>query len=340
VKVLFIGGTGIISTACTALAAERGIELTLLNRGKAHMSLPAGVKTITADVRNEAEAAAALAGKTFDAVADFIAFTPDDIERNIRLFTGKTDQFIFISSASAYHKPVTHYRITESTPLANPYWQYSRNKIACEEKLLAEYRSDRFPAVIVRPSYTYGDTLIPLNLNSHSRPWSVIDRMKRGKKIIIPGDGTSLWTNTHNTDFAKGFVGLLGNLQTIGHAFHITSDESMTWDQFHQVVGQIVGAPPKFCHVPTDTLIAHNPDLEGGLLGDKSWSVVFDNSKIKSFVPDFVCTTPFRIGVARTIAKFAADPAKQAIDEEWNKWCDDVIAAQERALPLKRKSEE
>src|SRR5229473_6758172 len=249
-RVLFIGGTGIISSASTALAAERGIDLTLLTRGRRAAHLPTGVKTLAVDIDDAAGAASALHGASFDAVVDWIAFTPAHIERDLELFRGRTRQYIFISSASAYQKPSTHYLITESTPLSNPHWDYSRNKIACEERLLRAYREEGFPATIVRPSLTYGQNLIPLVINSWERSYTVVDRMLKGQKVIVPGDGTSLWVITHNTDFAKGFIGLLGHEQSFGHAFHITTDEVLTWDQLYRTVGTAVGVQPRIVHIP------------------------------------------------------------------------------------------
>src|SRR5215469_7553951 len=229
-KILFVGGTGVISTACTQLAVDRGMDLTVLNRGRQAADLPAGVEHLKLDMDDAAAVKACLAGRSFDAVVDWIAFEPAQVERDIALFRGRTRQYIFISSASVYQKPATHYLITESTPLANPHWDYSRNKIACEERLMKAYREEGFPATVVRPSLTYGETLIPLVLNSWADlSYTAVGRMLRGKKLVVPGDGSSLWVITHNTDFAKGFVGLLGNAQTIGHAFHITSDEVLTW---------------------------------------------------------------------------------------------------------------
>src|SRR5262252_4622145 len=253
--ILFIGGTGVISTACTALAVERGMEVTLLRRGERYAPVPNGVKTITADI-NHPSLAQKLGSLKFDAVVDFIAFTPADIERDIALFRGRTRQFIFISSASAYQKPQTSYLITESTPLANPYWEYSRNKIACEERLVQAYREEGFPITIVRPSHTYGETQIALAINSWAKSYTVIDRMRRGKKVIVPGDGSSLWVITHNTDFAKGLVGLLGREQTIGHAFQITSDEVMTWDQWYRITAEAAAVEPQTVHIPSDFLAA------------------------------------------------------------------------------------
>jgi nucleoside-diphosphate-sugar epimerase len=330
-RVLFIGGTGIISTACTRLAIERGIDLTLLTRGQHAADLPAGVRTITADIDDAAATARALADSKFDAVVDWIAFTPAHVERDLALFRGRTEQYIFISSASAYQKPVGHYLITESTPLANPYWQYSRDKIACEEFLMKAYRDEGFPITIVRPSLTYGDTQIPLAVNSWPKSFTIVDRMRRGKEVIVPGDGTSLWVITHNSDLAKGLVGLLGHSQAIGHAFHITSDEVMCWDQFYRLTAEAAGTEAKIVHIPSDFLAACNPEKLGSLVGDKSVSVVFDNSKIKRFVPGYCATTPFREGIRRTIAWFDADPSRQVIDQEANARWDVLLEAWERA---------
>src|ERR1700730_12041739 len=252
-RILFIGGTGIISVASTALAAQRGLDITLLSRGQHASVLPAGVKTLIADV-NDPAALLKLEQESFDAVVDWIAFTPADIERDLKLFRGRTRQFVFISSASAYQKPQTHYLITESTPLANPYWDYARNKIACEERLMKAYSDEGFPVTIVRPSLTYGETLIPLVLNSWQQSYTAFDRMIRGQKLVVPGDGSSLWVITHNTDFAKVLVGLLGHPQAVGHAFHITSDEVLTWDQLFRIVGAAVGVETQLVHIPPTSL--------------------------------------------------------------------------------------
>ena len=328
-KVLFIGGTGIISTACTALAAERGIDLTLWNRGRRAALLPASVKTAAVDIEDEAAAALALGGARFDVVVDWVAYTPAQIERDLRLFRGRTRQYIFISSASAYQKPPSHYLITESTPLSNPYWEYSRNKIACEERLLRAYREEGFPVTIVRPSLTYGETQVTLAVNSWAKSYTVVDRMRHGKKVIVPGDGTSLWVITHNTDFAKGLVGLLGHEQAIGHAFHITSDEVMCWDQFYRIVAEAAGAQPQLVHIPSDFIAACQPDEVGSLIGDKAVSVVFDNTKIKRFVPGYCATVPFAQGIRRTLAWFDADPARKQIDDQANAAWDKLIDAYE-----------
>ena len=328
-RVLFLGGTGIISTASTRLAAERGIHLTLMTRGLRAANLPAGVNSLTADVDDPAGAARALGDAGFDAVVDWIAFTPAHIERDLQLFRGRTRQLVFISSASAYQKPATHYLITESTPLANPYWEYSRNKIACEERLMRAYREEGFPVTIVRPSLTYGETQIPMAINSWAKSYTVVDRMRRGKKVIVPGDGSSLWVITHNSDFAKGLVGLLSLEQAIGHAFHITSDEVMCWDQYYRITGQAAGVEPQLVHMPSDFIAACLPDALGGLTGDKSVSVVFDNSKIKRFVPGYCATVPFGQGIRRTLAWFDADPARRQIDEEANRQWDRLIEAWE-----------
>ena len=330
-RVLFIGGTGIISTACTRLAAERGIELTLLTRGQRSAGIPAGVRALAVDIENSEQAAQVLAGESFDAVVDFIAFTPAQIERDLALFRGRTRQFIFISSASAYQKPVGHYLITESTPLANPFWDYSRNKIACEDRLMQAYREEGFPITIIRPSLTYSQTQVTLPVNSWAKSYTAVDRMRRGKKVIVPGDGTSLWVITHNTDFAKGLVGLLGLEQAIGHAFHITSDEVMTWNQFYGIVGEAAGVEPQLVHMTSDFIGSCLPESLPGLVGDKAVSVVFDNSKIKRFVPEFCATVPFGQGIRRTLAWFDADPARRQVDDAANAKWDRMIELYERS---------
>ena len=331
-KVLFIGGTGIISIACTKLAVERGIELTLVRRGQRAASIPESVRTIAADIGDEDAARKALAGEKFDAVVDWTVFTPDQIERDIRLFRDRTDQFIFISSASAYQKPVSHYLITESTPLANPYWQYSRDKIACEDRLMQEYRGNGFPITIVRPSLTFGDTQIVLAVNSWQKSYTTVDRMRRGKRVIVPGDGSSLWVVTHNSDFAQGLVGLLGHRQAIGHAFHITGDEVLTWDQIYTITAQAAGVEPQLIHIASDFLAACRPEMLGGLTGDKAASVVFDNTKIKRFVPGYCAKVPFAEGIERTIAWFDAAPERRVVDEEANTAWDKIIAGYEKGL--------
>jgi nucleoside-diphosphate-sugar epimerase len=328
-KVLFIGGTGIISTACTRLAIEQGIDLTLLNRGRRSVDVRRGVKALTADIEDAVAVSQALAGASFDVVVDWIAFRPADIERDIALFRSRTRQFVFISSASAYQKPVSHYLITESTPLANPYWDYSRLKIACEDRLMRAYREEGFPVTIVRPSLTYGDTQITLAINSWTKSYTVVDRMRRGKKVIVPGDGSSLWVITHNTDFAKGLSGLLGHEQAIGHAFHITSDEVMCWDQWYRITAEAAGAEPQLVHIPSDFIAACNPESRGSLLGDKAASVVFDNTKIKRFVPGYCATVPFSLGIRHTLAWFDADPARRQVDADAGDLWDKLIEAYE-----------
>ena len=331
-KVLFIGGTGLISEAVSKLAIARGIELYLFNRGKRDGFVPEGAKVITGDIRDAQSAAAALEGHVFDVVVDWIAFTPEHVSVDIELFRGRTKQYIFISSASAYQKPPKNYIITEeATPLENRYWQYSRDKIACEQ-LLEEQAEAGFPVTIVRPSFTYGDTMIPAALNSWPHPWSLIARIRAGRPIIVHGDGSSLWTMTHNTDFAKGFVGLLGREEAIGQAYHITSDEVLTWNQIYEAIGAAAGVEPKLVHISSDFLVAHDPELEGGLLGDKSVTSVFDNSKIKSLVPEFEATLSFAEGIKRTVAWFEAHPERCTVDEAWNEQMDAIIAAHAAGL--------
>jgi nucleoside-diphosphate-sugar epimerase len=330
-KILFIGGTGIISTACVELALARGFEVALLNRSL-RGRVP-GTDQLTADLGDPSAVAAALGGGTWDAVADFVAYTPAQVGERIRLFRGRTAQYLFISSASAYQKPLAHYLITESTPLANPWWQYSRDKIACEELLNRACRDEGFPATIVRPSFTYGNTVVPLSVNSWAQSYTAVDRMRRGLPVVVQGDGLSLWTMTHNSDFAKGFVGLLGHRGSIGHAFHITSEEALTWNQIYEATAEAAGAPPpRLVHIATDFISACLPDHLGGLQGDKSHSAVFDNSKIRRFVPDYVATTRFRDGIARTLAWFDADPARRQIDAAANAAWDWLIQAYDRGL--------
>jgi nucleoside-diphosphate-sugar epimerase len=328
-KVLFIGGTGNISAACARLAAEQSIDLTILNRGLRSANIPRGVRSLAADVEDASAVSQALGESSWDAVVDWIGFRPADVERDIERFRGRTRQFIFISSASVYQKPVSHYLISESTPLANPYWDYSQQKIACEERLMLAYREEGFPVTIVRPSHTYGDTQIPLAINSWRKSYTVVDRMRRGKKVIVPGDGSSLWVITHNSDFAKGLIGLLGREQAMGHAFHITGDEVMCWDQWYRITAEAAGAEPRLVHMPSIFLSACMPEARGGLLGDKSGSVVFDNTKIKRFVPGYCATVPFSVGIRRTMAWFDADPRRREVDVEADALYDKLIEAYE-----------
>jgi len=332
-KALFIGGTGTISMAITRqLAKDPDWELYLLNRGTRNAALPAGVKTITADIHDETQAEKALEGMSFDCVCDFIGFTQEQAERDYRLFAGRTKQFMFISSASAYQKPLSDYRITESTPLCNPYWEYSRNKIACEEYLMRMYRENGFPVTIVRPSHTYDERNVPLGARGDNGSWQVLKRMMEGKPIIIHGDGTSLWTITHNSDFAKGFIGLMGNIHAIGEAYHITSDESVTWNQIYSIIADELGVSLNAYYVPSDFLHAVGKyDFAGGLIGDKANTVVFDNSKIKRAVPGFICTVRADQGLRRAVRHMLATPSLQREDPEFDAWCDKVIAALERA---------
>jgi nucleoside-diphosphate-sugar epimerase len=335
-KILFLGGTGTISTACTQLAVARKLDLTVMNRAR-RPALP-GARQITADLADPAATAAALGRENWDVVVDFVAFTPAEVEQRLALFRGRTGQYIFISSASAYQKPLGHYLITESTPLVNPFWDYSRNKIACEERLLRALREEAFPATVVRPSLTYGDHSVPLAVNSWVKSYTAVDRMRQGRPLIVPGDGLTLWTITHNSDFAKALLGLLGRQDAIGHAFQITSDEVLTWNQIYQLTAEAAGVPaPQLVHIASDFITACLPEMTGALLGDKSHSAVFDNRKIKQFVPDFVCTTRFREGIARSIARFDAEPARKQVDAGANALWDKLIAAYERGLAAARR---
>lgn len=333
-KLLFIGGTGIISSACSELAVERGHELFLLNRSLSKkFPPPEGATVLQADVHaDSARLSTLLAGHRFDAVVDFVAFSPHDIERDLSLFREKTDQFVFISSASAYQKPVRNYLITEETPLENPFWEYSRGKIACENLLMKEYREDGFPATIVRPSHTYGPSQIPFIYGSWQHPWTLVDRMKQGGPVIVPGDGTSLWVLTWNADFAVGLLGLLGNKKAIGEAFHITSDEVLSWDQIYLEAYQALGRDPNVIHIPSDFIARFDDHAVGSLIGDKSNSVVFDNGKIKRFVPEFDCRVKWSEGVRRSLAWFEAHPEFQTVDRDAVRRWDAILNAYQKAF--------
>jgi nucleoside-diphosphate-sugar epimerase len=308
-SVLFIGGTGRISTSCVREAVRQGLDVTVLNRGKtAERTLPPEVELVTGDIGDPRSVRAALGDRTFDAVVNWVNFTVEQVRRDIDLFTGRTGQYLFISSASAYQTPPAHLPVTESTPLKNPFWQYSRDKIACEELLVRAYREDDFPATIIRPSHTYDETMLPFDGG-----WTVVERMRAGKPVIVHGDGTSLWTITHARDFAVGFTGLLGQAAAIGEAFHITGDEAPTWNQIFTWVAEAAGVPePHLVHVATDAIAAANHDWGAGLLGDKMHSMVFDNSKVKRLVPEFgQRTTPYRLGAREVIAWYDAHPEHQ-----------------------------
>lgn len=330
-KVLFVGGTGIISTECVQKAVSLGLDVAVLNRGNHNVA--AGTRSILADVNNLDTASIALGNETWDAVVDFTVFLPSEIETRIELFSGRARQYVFISTASAYQKPVLDYRITEETPLENPFWQYSRDKARCEEILMEASCSGRLPCTIVRPSLTYGSTHVPLIMNSWQMPYTIIDRMRSGRPVVVPGDGTSLWTITHSSDFAKGLVGLLGNASAIGEAFHITSDEVLTWDQLVVTAAQAAGVgAPKIVHIASDFIIACMPDKEGSLLGDKAVSVAFDNGKIKRFVPGFEATVSFAEGIRKSIENMDADPELRQIDHVANEELDKLILAYQAGL--------
>ncbi|MGQ1891456.1 NAD-dependent epimerase/dehydratase family protein [Thermophagus sp. OGC60D27] len=326
-KVLYIGGTGNISAASSRLAVKSGMDLYLLNRGKEQIKID-GAKSIIADYTNKEAVIQAIKGHEWDVVVNWMAFTPQDVESDFKIFNGHTKQYIFISSASAYQKPGGHPVITESTPLYNPYWQYSRDKIACEDYLIQRFRKDGFPITIVRPSLTY-DTVIPVPICGW-KDFTIIDRIRKGKEVIIHGDGTSLWTITHSEDFAKGFNGLLGHRQAIGHSFHITSDEIMTWNQIFEWVAEAAGAPLKAVHIASDFIGSFDENLYGSLLGDKAHSVIFDNSKIKRFVPGFRATIPFSEGIKRTLRWFEADPGRIQMDPAKGQLVDKIIRAYKR----------
>ncbi len=328
-KVLFIGGTGTISSASSKLAVERGIDLYLLNRGKTTARpVPEGAKLIQGDIRDPQAAREALKGQEFDVVVDWVAFTPEHIQTDLNLFKGCTGQYIFISSASAYQTPPGSVPVTESTVLDNPFWLYSRNKIACEEMLVKAYRENKFPMTIVRPSHTYDKTLLPFDGG-----YTVVDRMRKGKKVIVHGDGTSLWTLTHHADFARGFVGLLGLPAAIGEAVQITSDEWLTWNQIFETVAHAARVEPRLVHIPSELIAAYDPDWGAGLLGDKAHSLIFDNSKLKHLVPGYCATIPFVRGAEEIMAWYDADPARQKVDERFDQQEDELIARYKSIWP-------
>lgn len=333
-KILLIGGTGTISSAITRQLAEGGHELWLLNRGNRKNEVPANVRQVICDINDEAEVMRQTGAEVFDAVCEFIGFLPSQVERDIRLFTGRTRQYVYISSASAYNKPAASHVITEGTTLANPYWEYSRNKIACEELLMRTYREAGFPVTIVRPSHTYCERGVPVSVHGPKGSWQVLKRMMEGKPVLVQGDGSSLWTLTWNEDFARGFIGLLGNPKAIGEAFQIMSDEQLTWNQVYQSVANAMGVTFKPYYVSSEFLAAVSPkayDFTGNLLGDKSVTVVFDCTKLKRAVPGFCATTRFDEGARRCVAYLQSHPELQEEDPEFDAWCDRVIEVLEQA---------
>jgi len=335
-KALFIGGTGKISAAIVRrLVRELGWEVWLLNRGNRPEAVPEGAISVVCDINDEAAVREKLEGQFFDCVCEWIGFTRDQVERDYRLFKGMTRQYIYTSSASAYHKPAASYRITEGTTLANPYWQYSRDKIACEEFLMAKYREEGFPVTIVRPSHTYDERDIPVALHGQNGSWQVIERMRQGKPVIVHGDGESLWHLTFNTDFAVGYTALMGNRHAIGEAFQITGDEVLTWNQIYRTIADALGVELHAYHVASDYLAAvgnrYGYDFEGNLTGDKAVSVVFDNAKLKRLAPDMTTRVPFHVGVRRALDYILAHPECQRPDPDFDAWCDKVIAAVEKS---------
>ncbi len=330
-KVLFIGGTGVISSACSQLAVERGIDMYLLNRQISTRPFPASAHVLHADIRNRESALAALKGLEFDVVVDWVAFTPEHVQEDIELFRNCTQQYVFISSASAYQTPPSSLPVTESTLVDNPIWEYSKAKIACEERLINAYRQEKFPITIVRPSHTYDQTMNPIHGG-----YTMIDRMRKGKKVIIHGDGSSLWVLTHHKDFAKGFVGLLGNSHAIGEVFHITSDEWLSWNQIYEIMARAAGVEMKVVHVPSELIAAYDPDWGDSLLGDKANSMLFDNAKIKRIVPDFKATIPFSHGAEEIMTWYDGDPQRQKVDQQLDQTIDRILAAYEKAWPEER----
>jgi nucleoside-diphosphate-sugar epimerase len=331
-RLLFIGGTGLISSACATATERAGHELWLLNRG--HSRPPSEVppeRVLRADATDSQQVRDGLRGRQFDVVVQWVGFTPEHVSQDVETFAD-AGQYVYISSASAYEKPPSHWLITESTPLVNRFWDYSRQKIASEQVLRDAHAQSGFPVTIVRPSHTYGDSQIPTIINSSKEPFTIVERIRRGAKIIIPGDGTSLWTLTHNSDFAKGLIGLFGQSAAIGEDFHLTSDEALDWNRIYSLLGAAAGVEPDVLHVPSDAIVAADPELTGSLFGDKIYSTVFDNSKLRRVVPDFHATVPFSEGIRQTVAWFDADPARQRIDHEANAFWDRIVDVYTQAL--------
>lgn len=321
-RLLVIGGTGVISSAVTRLAVERGLDVTVLNRGSsATRPVPEGAEVVQADVRDPESVRAALGSREFDSVVDWVAFTPEHVQTDVDLFAGRTGQYVFISSASAYQTPPERLPVTESTPLRNPFWQYSRDKIACEDLLVRAYRDHGFPATVIRPSHTYDRTLVPLDGG-----WTAMERMRQGREVVVHGDGTSLWTLTHHEDFARGLVPLLGHPRTLGEAFHITSDDVLTWDQVVRALAAALGVEPRIVHVPSDAIAAADPEWGAGLLGDKAHSMVFDTTKLRRLVPDYATTIRFEQGAREIVAWHDADPARRTVDTRLDTVMDDLVA--------------
>ena len=327
-KVLFIGGTCILSSASSVLALEKGYDLTLLNRSQSKRPPAPGARLLQADIWEPNALQNAVANEKFDVVVDWIAYTPEHVQRDLDIFAGKVGQYVFISSASAYQTPPANIPFRESTPLENPVWEYSRNKITCEELLVQMYRKNKFPFTIVRPSHTYDQCSVPVEGG-----FTVLDRMLKGKPVMVHGDGSSIWTLTHHRDFAKGFVGLLGNSHAMGEVFHITSDEWLTWNQIHQILGRAAGVEAQIVHVPSDLIAAYDKQIGDSLLGDKTHCAIFDNSKIKQVVPEFKATIPFTQGAAEIVAWHMADPARQVIDPAYNALCDRILENYQKAWP-------
>lgn len=321
-KVLFIGGTGLISSACVSQAVNLGMEVTVLNRGNSgNRSTPDGVESLHADIRIPGAAREAIGARSFDTVAQFIAFTPDQVETDLQLFEGRCGQYIFISSAAAYQTPPLRLPILESTPLRNPFWQYAQDKIACEDLLVAAWRERGFPATIVRPSHTYDCTQVPT-----TGGWTDLARMQRGAPVVVHGDGTTVWTLTHSKDFAFAFGGVIGRLDALGDSFHITSDDAPTWNQIYSWLGAALGVEPKLVHVASETIARAMPQLAPGILGDKTNSAVFDNSKIKMLVPGFQTTVPFGRGAAEIVDWYLQHEDRQVLNPDLDAGFDRLVA--------------
>jgi nucleoside-diphosphate-sugar epimerase len=329
VKVLFLGGTGNISTECVRLALERGHDVTVLNRGRTPSRVEGPVKSLAGDRNDVASLRRAAEGERFDAVVDFLGYRPEQVDAAIEAFSGRVGQYVFIGTTAAYLKPLPHYVVTEATPLGNPFWEYARLKIDCEERLARARDDGRLPVTVLRPSYTYGPTWIPSGFGGQD--YTVVNRMRTRRPVVCHGDGTSLWVMTAASDFAVALVGLLGRSEALGEAFHATSDEVMTWDAIYRTIGRAAGAEPELVHVPSQLIASLYPERGGSLLGDKAWSVVFDNAKIRRLVPEFRPRVSFAEGMARSVDWYDRDAARRVVSEESDRRIDRVVAAQRRA---------
>ncbi len=316
-RVLFIGGTGVISTEVSKLVLKKKINLWLLNRGKHNHKVPRKAKTITADINNTTEMRDLLEGQMFDVIVQWISYTVDDVKRDYELFKGHTKQYIFISSASAYIKPIPTLPVTEETPLGNDIWEYSKNKQLCEE-YLHTVDSDDFNVTIVRPSHTYNEEKIVFQLKSRNHPYTMVNRILNNEKVIMLDGGMSLWTLTSSKDFAYAFADLLGNEASYGETYHLTSDFVYSWERIYELICEACDRKPNPVYIPTDFALKYFPEYKSELLGDKNNSLFFDNSKIKEVAPSYRSEVDYGNVVKKAIKRLKKDSSLQSIDSDFN----------------------